>query len=105
MKRASYDRLDDLGKTTAFIARGHHSIGVIVRLLAKKGPQPELLTDEEWHDLAWLVHAAPAMRQAIKKASFLADVEAANVDQTPAERDRWLSIKSILHEPFQAPHP
>jgi len=103
--RHSFDRIDDLGPQTAFLARGECTVGVVVRLLGKsasKSEKEKLLSEDEWIDAAHLIHMAPSMREALKKAVFFAEVEAANVDQTPAERDRWLEIKSILQQPFES---
>jgi hypothetical protein len=103
MKRNSFDRVDDVGPTSAFIARGDSSVGVIVRIQGKNSDsksRAKLLNENEWFDLVNLVHAAPSMRTAIKAAAFFADVEAANVDQTPDERERWLEIGRILKDPL-----
>jgi len=103
MNRPSFDRVDDVGPTSAFIARGDLSVGVIMRLQGQNSDvkyRAKLLTENEWLDLINLVHAAPSMRKALKTAAFFADVEAANVDQTPDERERWLAMGKMLKEPL-----
>lgn len=98
MKRPPpFDRLDDTGARTAFIAKGGCSVGVVVRICSNRHG---MLNDAEWKSTIALIDTAPALKEAVKKALFLADVEAANVDQTPNERERWLNIGRTLRAPL-----